>query len=137
MGMRFMPFMQSQVAANSQSQRMKQQTTVLIQPDRRTQSVIITAARDMMDELEGVIKGLDEGNQGNQIFTAMPIGNADPATVVQALSGLFYSANKPSTTSTTTTSALTSRVTANENSQATAIQSSTTGVGSTGSSGLH
>ncbi len=137
MGMRFMPpWMQQQTSANNQSQRAKLQTTVLVQADRRTQSVIVTASKDMMEEIAGVIRGLDEGNAGVQMVTAMPIGGADPATVQQALSILFYSANKPPTSSTTTSSVLTSRATANNNSQATTIQTQTTGMGTTGTTGI-
>jgi type II secretory pathway component GspD/PulD (secretin) len=138
MGMqRFLPpWMQQQTSANNQSQRMKLQTTVTIQPDRRTQSVIITASSNMMEQITGVIQDLDRGNEGNQMVTAMPIGGADPATVQQALSILFYSANKPPTSSTTTSSVLTSRATANNNSQATTIQTQTTGLGSTGTTGI-
>jgi type II secretory pathway component GspD/PulD (secretin) len=138
MGMRFMPpWMQPQSSANNMSARMKQQTTVLVQPDRRTESVIVTASRDMMEQIAEVIKGLDEGNEGIQEVTAMPIGGADPATVQQALSVLFYSANKPPTSSTATTSVLASRATANQNSQASAVQTTTTGgMGSTGTTGI-
>ena len=64
LGMRFMPpWMQQQTPPDDQSQRMKLQTTVLIQPDRRTQSVIVTASKDMMEQIEGVIKDLDEGSK--------------------------------------------------------------------------
>jgi type II secretory pathway component GspD/PulD (secretin) len=137
MGMRFLPpWMQQQTSANNLSARMKQQTTVLVQPDRRTQSVIVTASKDMMEEISGVIRGLDEGPQGVQMVTAMPIGGADPATVQQALNILFYSANKPPTSSTTTSSVLASRATANQNSQASAIQSTSTGTGTTGTTGI-
>jgi type II secretory pathway component GspD/PulD (secretin) len=137
MGMRFMPpWMQPQSSANNMSGHMKQQTTVLVQPDRRTQSVIVTASKDMMEEISGVIRGLDEGPQGVQMVTAMPIGGADPATVQQALNILFYSANKPPTSSTTTSSVLASRATANQNSQASAIQSTSTGTGTTGTTGI-
>jgi hypothetical protein len=136
--MRFLsPFMQQQNTANSQSQRMKLQTTVLIQPDRRTQSVIVTAAKDMMEEISGVIKDLDKGDAGNQVVTAFNIGEADPAILEQALSGLFYTPNKPSSSSTQVTTALSSRTTANNNSQASSTtQSTTTGAGSTGTTGI-
>ena len=136
MGMRFMPpFMQMQSSGSSQSQRMKRETTVMAVPDRRTQSVIVSASRDMMEQIKGVVEDLDQGNQGVQIVTALDIGGADPATVQETLQGLFQSANSRSPSSTTIATPLANRATGNANAQTTAAQNSATSGSTSGSTG--
>jgi type II secretory pathway component GspD/PulD (secretin) len=128
MGMRFMPpWMQQQPAGSSESARMKRETTVMVVPDRRKQAVIVTASRDMMEQIEGVIKDLDEGTEGVQVVTALDFGAADPATVEETLLGLFSSANSSKTpTSTQTATPINNRYTGNANSQTTAAQTAAT-----------
>jgi type II secretory pathway component GspD/PulD (secretin) len=130
-GMRFMPpWMQQPAGGNSQSPRMKRETTVTVVPDRRTQAVIVTASKDMMEQLDGVIKDLDQGDQGDQIVTALDFGAADPATVQETMAGLFMSANSHNQSSTTQTQTpLANRYTGNANQQSTSAQSTTTTVG--------
>jgi type II secretory pathway component GspD/PulD (secretin) len=136
MGMRFMPpWMQNQSSGSSQSQRMKRETTVMAVPDRRTQSVIVSASRDMMEQIKGVVEDLDQGNQGVQIVTALDIGGADPATVQETLQGLFQSQNSRSPSSTTIATPLANRATGNANAQTTAAQNSATSGSTSGSTG--
>jgi type II secretory pathway component GspD/PulD (secretin) len=139
MGMRFMPpFMQPQSSANSQSARMKRETTVMCVPDRRTQSVIVSASKDMMEQIKGVIEDLDQGTKGVQKVTALDIGAADPATVEQTLAGLFSSANNSrNQSSTQTQTPLANRYTGNANSQSTTTQTTGGGSSSLGTSTLH
>jgi type II secretory pathway component GspD/PulD (secretin) len=136
MGFRFGPFggMGQQPAANSDSPRMKRELTVMVVADRRTQSVIVSASKDMMEQIEGVVKDLDQGDQGVQMVTAIDIGGADPATVEQTMAGLFSSANSKAPTTTQTATPIGNRYTGNANSQTTTAQtlstsSTTTGVG--------
>jgi type II secretory pathway component GspD/PulD (secretin) len=119
---------------NSQSARMKQQSTVLAVADRRTQSVVVTASKDMMAEIKGMIAELDDGAMGVQHVFALPIDSADPASVQETMTTLF--AGTQSRTATTTTTALSARSTANANSQS-STTSTTSGFGSGGSSALH
>jgi type II secretory pathway component GspD/PulD (secretin) len=117
------------------STRMKAQTTVLAVADRRTQSVVVTASKDLMEQIKGMIADLDEGPMGVQHVFALPIDSADPASVQETMTSLF--AGTQSRTQTTTTTALSARQTANNNSQAT-TSSTTSGFGGTsGSGGLH
>jgi type II secretory pathway component GspD/PulD (secretin) len=128
----FMRMMQQRPnTGDNLSQRMKRETTVTVVPDRRIQAVIVSASRDMMDEIEGVIKDLDTGSQGVQKVTAMDFGGADPATVELTMEGLFSSPNSPKGNSTTSQTPLASRSQGNGNSQTTATQnqSSSTGGG--------
>jgi len=140
MGMRFMPpFMQQQQSSgNSQSTRMKRETTVMCVPDRRIQAVIVSASKDMMEQIKGVIEDLDQGTKGVQKVTALDLGAADPATAEQTLAGLFSSANNSrNQSSTQTQTPLANRYTGNANSQSTTTQTTGGGSSSLGTGTLH
>jgi type II secretory pathway component GspD/PulD (secretin) len=138
-GFRFGMFgMGPQPSGNSLTPRMKLQTTVMVVPDRRTQSILVSASRDMMEQIDGVVKDLDKGDQGVQIVTALDFGAADPATVEQTLAGLFSSANSKAPTTTQTATPIGNRYTGNANSQTTTAQTLSSSSGGMGSgSSLH
>jgi type II secretory pathway component GspD/PulD (secretin) len=137
MGMRFLPpFMQQQSSGNSQSQRMKRELTVTVVPDRRTQSVIVSASKEMMEQIKGVVEDLDQGAEGVQHVTALDFGGADPATVEQTMAALFSSANSKAPTSTQTATPIANRYTGNANSQSTTAQTLNSATGTTGSTGV-
>jgi type II secretory pathway component GspD/PulD (secretin) len=133
-GFRFGPFGGGgqQNAAASLSPKMKRETTVVAVADRRTQSVIVSASKDMMEQIDGVVKDLDQGDQGDQVLTALDFGGADPATVEQTMSGLFASSTSKAPTSTQTATPLANRYTGNANSMSTTTTSSSTGTGAGG-----
>ena len=137
MGMQFGSFQQQPSSSASQSTRMKRQSTVVVVADRRTQSVIVTASKDMLDQIQRVVKDLDQGAQGVKILTALDFGAADPSTVQEAMAGLFSSASSPSQNTTQTATPLANRYTGNANSQTTSAQSTSTSSSSSsgGSSG--
>jgi type II secretory pathway component GspD/PulD (secretin) len=138
MGFQFSPFEQQPSSNASQTKRMKWQSTVLAVADRRTQSVIVTASKDMMDQIQGVVKDLDQGAQGVQMVTALNFGGADPATVEETMAALFSSANSRNQNATQTATPLANRYTGNANSQSTSAQSATSGGSSgTGSTSAH
>jgi type II secretory pathway component GspD/PulD (secretin) len=115
-------------AGNTQSARMKRELTVTVVPDRRSQSVIVTASKDMMSQIKDVIDTLDAGNMGVQHVTALDFGGADPATVQETMAGLFMSTstgrNQQSTTQNQTPIA--NRYTGNANAQSTSAQNAAT-----------
>jgi type II secretory pathway component GspD/PulD (secretin) len=139
MGFQFGPFGPMQNSANSsQSTRMKRQSTVSAVADKRTQSVVVTASKNSMGQIKGLIASLDEGNQGMTHVTAISLSGADPSSVQLTLAGLFQS--QGSTSSSQTESALSARTQANNNNQSSATSSTTSGFGSssrgaTGSTG--
>ena len=137
MGLQFSPFQQEPSSDGSQSTRMKRRSSVLAVADRRTQSVIVTASKDMMAQIQGLVKDLDQGAQGVQNVTVLDFGGADPATVEETLAALFSSANSRNQNSTQTATPLANRYNGNANSQSTSAQSTTTSgsIGSTGASG--
>jgi len=136
-GFRFGPFGMGgggQPAGNSESPRMKRELTVMVVPDRRTQSVVISCSSNMMEQISGVILDLDKGTQGVQHVTALDFGGADPATVQETMAGLFSSANSKAPSATQTATPIANRYTGTANSMTTTAQtlntsSSTTGVG--------
>jgi type II secretory pathway component GspD/PulD (secretin) len=134
MGIQFSPFQQQPSSSASQSTRMTRQSTVLAVADRRTQSVIITASKDLMAQIQGLVKDLDLGTQGVQRVTALDFGGADPATVQESMAGLFSNSNGRNQNSTQTATPLANRYNGNANSQSTSAQT-TSSSGSIGSSG--
>jgi type II secretory pathway component GspD/PulD (secretin) len=137
MGFQFNPFQQQGSASSSKSTRMTRKTTVLAVADRRTESIVVTASRDTMEEIKGMIATLDEGNQGITRVTAIALNSADPASVQQTIAGLFASTGASS--SSQTTSALSARTQGNNNSQSSSTSSTSfsVGSGSSGASGSH
>jgi len=137
MGFQFRPpwMQQQQSAGGDQSQRMKRALTVMVVPDRRTQSVIVSASKDMIEQIDGVIADLDKGTQGVQHVTAIDFGAADPATVQETMAGLFSSANSKAPTSTQTATPINNRYTGTANSMTTTAQTLSTSSTSTGVSG--
>jgi len=132
MGFQFNPFQQQGSSSSAQSTRAKRQSTVLAVADRRTESVIVTASKDLMTEIKGVIADLDESASGVQHVYALAIESADPSSVQETMTALF--AGTQAKSQTTTTTALQARMTANNNSQS-STTSTSSGFGS-GSSGL-
>jgi general secretion pathway protein D len=137
MGFQFNPFQQQTQGGSTQSTRMTRKSTVLAVADRRTESVVVTASRDSMVEIKGMIAALDDGNQGMTRVSAIRLQSADPASVQQTISGLFLSQGSSSSSQTST--ALSARAQGNVNSQSSSTTSSTSGfdIGSSGTSASH
>ena len=108
------------IRESNKSARMKQQSSVLAVADRRTESVVVTASRDLMVEIKGMIDALDEGNQGITHVTAISLDSADPASVQQTIRSLFLNTGTASSSQTTT--ALSARTQGNNNSQSSSPQ---------------
>jgi len=75
--------------ANAQSDRMKKQSKVIAVPDNRTRSVVVTAARDTMEQIGKMIEQLDSDPARKQKVFVYEVQNTDPATVQQTLEDLF------------------------------------------------
>ena len=104
---------------------MKRKTAVQAVADRRTESVIVTASKDLMQAIGGMIARLDEGSAGMKHVTAIPLQSADGSSVTLTLAGLFTS--QTSSGSAQSTSALSARAQADNNSQSSSSTSSTSG----------
>jgi type II secretory pathway component GspD/PulD (secretin) len=129
-GARFLPpWMQQQSAGAGKSERMTRQTLVRAVPDPRTASLVVTASKDQMEQISGMIETLDGNNAMVQKVHAFYLSNADPVTLQAAMTALFAGPNTKTSTSSTTADPLTQRV------QSAAQQTTTSPTSGFGSSG--
>jgi type II secretory pathway component GspD/PulD (secretin) len=131
-GMRFVPpWMQQQQSAGSEkSQRMTIQTLVRAVPDPRTGSLLVTASKEQMEQIAGLISEMDNNPAQRKGVYTYDLNAADPITVQNALTALFAGSSYKAQSSTSTADPLTSR--AQGNAQQQSSSSTTTGFGSTG-----
>lgn len=124
--------------ATEQSSRMQQQSRVIAVPDQRTGSVVVSAAHELMVQIEKMIAQLDEDPAKKKKVFTYKVENTDPQQVQQVLQELFGS-----TTTSTRSSARNTAQPGNQlNTRATQMQNqnttrrATTGFGgSTGTGG--
>lgn len=89
-------------STGSQSDRLKKQTKVISVPDLRTRSVVVTAARDTMEQISKMITQLDSDPARKQKVFVYEVQNTDPTTVQQTLEDLFSGQSTSSSRSRTT-----------------------------------
>jgi type II secretory pathway component GspD/PulD (secretin) len=77
--------------ATDQSARMQKQTHVVAVPDLRTGSVIVSAARDLMKQIEGMVAELDSDPAKKQQVFVFDLQNSDPNQAMTILQSLFPS----------------------------------------------
>jgi type II secretory pathway component GspD/PulD (secretin) len=76
-------------SSNNQNQRIKKRNRVIAVPDPRTSSVVVSAARDLMEQIEGVVTELDSNPARKQTVRVYPLQNADPNQAMQVLQDIF------------------------------------------------
>jgi type II secretory pathway component GspD/PulD (secretin) len=120
--------------ASSSQQRIQKATQVTAVADSRIQAVIVTAPKDLMDEIAGIMTELDVSSDRDQQVATIQLQNADPLQVAQVLQSLFSSGSTSSTGTSSQSSALQARA---QNAASTMSQATTSsGLGSSsGSSG--
>src|SRR5262249_11793521 len=69
------------------------QSKVVAVPDLRTGSVIVSAARDLMSQIEKMIADLDSDPSKKQQVFVFDVQNTDPTTTVNILQSLFQTSN--------------------------------------------
>ncbi|HUS36596.1 MAG TPA: secretin N-terminal domain-containing protein [Verrucomicrobiae bacterium] len=75
------------------SQRAAKQSRVISVADARTSSVIVTAGRDVMPEIEKMIRQLDANRRGRQKVYVYNLENADVTQVEQIVRDMFDRSN--------------------------------------------
>ncbi|MDB6110144.1 MAG: putative type secretion system protein [Pedosphaera sp.] len=75
------------------SERMKKIGRVISVPDRRTASVVVSAAKQLMPEIARMVQQLDTNPSKNQKVFVYSLQNADVQDVQQVLQDLFQSSN--------------------------------------------
>ncbi len=76
-------------SSGSQNQRLRKRNRVVAVADPRTASVIVTATRDLMDQIEGVIQELDPDAANVQGVAIYRMQNAQPQEALQVLQDIF------------------------------------------------
>lgn len=117
--------------SSSSSDRIRKATQVNAVADLRVSAVIVTAPKDLMQEIGDMIDKLDvQSARDQQVFT-FKLNNADPQQVAQVLQSTFGSTRGSTTTSGANQNSALQTRTQNNNSQM-GSQSGTSGFGSGG-----
>jgi type II secretory pathway component GspD/PulD (secretin) len=123
--------------ANNQNPRIQKQSQVIAVADPRTQSVIVTASKDLMEQIAGMMDQLDVPSTRDQKVFVFHMNNGDPQQALQVLQSTFGSSStttsRGGTSSSSQNSALMQRAQNNASSSSTSVSgSSTSGLGGTG-----
>ena len=117
---------------------MVKETQVSAVADSRIQAVIVTAPKDLMEEIASMMKELDVPSTRDQDVYVFQMKNGDPQQAVQVLQNMFQSSTSSrgnSSSSSSQNSALQQRIitdtttTATPNSSSSGIGGGTTGGG--------
>ena len=73
----------------SQNTRIKKRAKVVAVPDPRTSSVVVSAAKDLISQIEGVVNELDSNPAHKQNVKVIQLQNADAQEVQQVLGEIF------------------------------------------------
>ena len=136
-------FFQRMMAANatgntgtSQNSRIQKQTQVIAVADPRTSSVVVTASKDLMQEIAGMMAQLDVPSDRDQGVYVFQMKNGDPQQALQVLQNMFQSSSTSrsgTSSSSSQNSALQQRAVNGTTTMGTTT--TTTGVGGTGIGG--
>ncbi len=117
---------------SSSQQRIQKATQVTAVTDSRIQAVIVTAPKDLMAEIAGIMTELDVPSDRDQQVTTIQLQNGDPQQVAQVLQNMFGSSSASSTGTSSQSSALQTRAQSTSTSMGNTTISS--GLGSSSSS---
>ena len=99
------------------NQRLKKRARVIAVPDARTSSVIVTAGKDLMEQIAGMVEQLDSNQAKKQKVYVYSLDNADATEVEQVLSDMFErnsTSQNRNRSSSTRNNALQNRTTQNQ-----------------------
>jgi len=77
------------MGSSGQQQRVRKRAQVVAVPDARTSSVVVTAARDLMEQIAEVIQQLDVESPKESKVQVFHLNNADPNEVLPVLQDMF------------------------------------------------
>ncbi|MGA3265972.1 MAG: secretin N-terminal domain-containing protein [Verrucomicrobiota bacterium] len=123
--------------ANSQAARIQKETAVTAVPDSRIQAVIVSAPKDLMEQISGMMTDLDVPSDRDQDVAVIPLENADPQQVANVLQSMFggTSMSGRGGSASGQNSALQQRQQSGTTQMGNVTSTSSTGVGSTGFGG--
>jgi type II secretory pathway component HofQ len=117
---------------NGQNTRIQKQTQVVAVADPRTSSVIVTASKDLMEEIAGMMEQLDVPSTRDQKVFVYHMNNGDPQQALAVLQNMFQNnstSSRSGTSSSSQNSALQTRETQNATSGGAGSTTSTTSTG--------
>ena len=114
-------------SGTSSNDRVKKATQVNAVADARIQAVIVTAPKDLMDQISSMMNDLDVPSTRDQKVFVFHMNNGDPQQAAQVLQGMFQTSGSRNSSSSSQNSALMQRA---QN----AATSTTSSSGSSGSS---
>jgi type II secretory pathway component GspD/PulD (secretin) len=135
-------FFQRMMAANaagntgtSQNSRIQKQSQVIAVADQRTSSVVVTASKDLMQEIAGMMTQLDVPSDRDQDVYVFQMKNGDPQQALTVLQNMFQSSttSRSGTSSSSQNSALQQR--AVNGTTTMGMTTTTTGIGGTSTGG--
>jgi len=121
----------------SQNSRIQKQSQVIAVADQRTSSVVVTASKDLMQEIAGMMTQLDVPSDRDQGVYVFQMKNGDPQQALQVLQNMFQSSSTSrsgTSTSSSQNSALQQRAVNGTTTMGTTT-TTTTGVSGTGIGG--
>jgi general secretion pathway protein D len=86
-------FRQNATASSDTSARLQKEDRVVAVPDLRTDSVVVSAARQLMPQIADMIEDLDADPANKQGVFVFDLENTDPQEVQQVLQNLFPAGN--------------------------------------------
>jgi general secretion pathway protein D len=117
---------------NTSQARVQKAQQVLAVADGRTQSVIVTAAKDMMPQIKEMIDQLDVKSERDTDVYTVHLDNADPYAALQVLQNTFPSSSSSASRSSTSTG--TDPLTTRQTQMNSSSSSSSSGFGTTSGS---
>jgi type II secretory pathway component GspD/PulD (secretin) len=122
--------------SGSQNTRIQKQTQVVAVADQRTSSVIVTASKDLMQEIAGMMEQLDVASDRDQGVYVFQMKNGDPQQALTVLQNMFQSSStsRSGTSSSSQNSALQQRAVNGTTTMGTTT-TTTTGIGGSSTSG--
>jgi type II secretory pathway component GspD/PulD (secretin) len=122
-------------SSSSSSDRVKKATQVTAVADARIQAVIVTAPKDLMNQIAVMMKELDVPSTRDQKVFVFKLNNGDPQQAAQVLQSMFQTGGntRGGTSGSSQNSALMQRK--QNNSTTTGSQSSSRSTGTTGAGG--
>jgi len=78
-------------SASGQNDRIRRASQVMAVPDSRTSSVIVTASKNLMTQIAGMVRELDVVSTRDQQVHVFRMNNGDPQQAAQVLQNMFQS----------------------------------------------
>lgn len=120
---------------SSSTDRIRQHAKVTAVADQRTRSVLVTAPKDMMDEIHQLVDQVDQPSTATPYVTVVPIEYTDPQLLQKALQDFAASTSRNSSQGSQNGDVLTQRETQNTPTAPTSIGGTSTGSGGGGFGG--